>query len=125
MCISLLESDSRNTSLLYAATTPAQSGQEYGDLYRSQDGGQNWQPIHQGLSLTKIQSLVLDPSEPGTLYAGSTGDGLFVSRNRGDSWSLVATGLISPTRLRYPTIRPSNRVMPSLEKGRPDKMNKL
>src|SRR5439155_865607 len=39
-----------------------------------------------------IRALVLDPTPPGTLYAG-TGDGVFQSTDGGASWNPVSSGL--------------------------------
>jgi photosystem II stability/assembly factor-like uncharacterized protein len=42
-----------------------------------------------------IQALVIDPSSPSTLYAGTFEGGVFKSTNGGDSWSAVNSGLSS------------------------------
>jgi photosystem II stability/assembly factor-like uncharacterized protein len=40
-----------------------------------------------------IYDLVLDPSNPNTLYAGKNGEGVFKSTNGGDSWHPINSGL--------------------------------
>ena len=40
-------------------------------ILRSKDGGTNWVPVNEGLS--GANTLVLDPSDPSTLYAGAAG----------------------------------------------------
>jgi hypothetical protein len=51
-----------------------------------------------------ILALAIDPSSPATLYAGTAdGRGIFKSRNGGESWSLINTGLTEPG---FPTVRP-------------------
>ena len=40
-----------------------------------------------------IQALAIDPSAPGTLYAGTSGGGVFKSTDGGVSWSAINTGL--------------------------------
>ena len=42
-----------------------------GGILRSKDGGANWIPLNEGLS--GANTLVLDPSDPSTLYAGGAG----------------------------------------------------
>src|SRR5438067_93994 len=39
------------------------------------------------------QCLALDSREPGTVYAGSNGEGIWKSRDHGRSWSNLATAL--------------------------------
>ena len=41
----------------------------------------------------RIQALAIDPTTPGTLYAGTWAGGVFKSTNGGAAWSAVNTGL--------------------------------
>ena len=41
----------------------------------------------------KIYDLAIDPATPGTLYAGTTGGGVFKSTNGGAAWSELNNGL--------------------------------
>ena len=49
---------------------------------------QTWSSINTGLTSQSIQTLLLDPHDSTTLYAG-TPAGLFKSTNRGSTWQLV------------------------------------
>src|SRR6266566_4716867 len=60
-------------AILYAGTL---SG-----VFKSTNGGGNWNPINNGL-FGGVQALAVDPLTPATLYAGTL-DGLFKSTNGG------------------------------------------
>ena len=65
----------------------------FGDLYKSEDGGDSWTQLDLGLQGTdKLFSLDLDPHDPLTLLAG-TENGLRKSTDGGESWSTVGGGL--------------------------------
>ncbi len=55
-------------------------------LFRSQDGGKTWQPLHEGLRDENIRALTLSPSAPTIIYAG-TSKGIFLSEDGGDHWT--------------------------------------
>ncbi len=66
-----------------------------GDVYKSTDSGESWSPANTGLIIdTSPVLLVIDPSNPATLYAG-TGGGVFKSTDGGASWSPANNGLNS------------------------------
>lgn len=52
-------------------------------IARSTDGGQTWQGVGRAVG-AGIMALATHRADPDTLYAG--GQGLFVSRSRGDTW---------------------------------------
>lgn len=54
---------------------------------RSVDGGQTWQGVGRGVVSSGITALTADPSDPEVIYAG--GQGLFVSRDRGETWEAL------------------------------------
>jgi photosystem II stability/assembly factor-like uncharacterized protein len=58
-------------------------------LFKSTDGGQHWAPV---MSITGIQSLVMDPENSGTIYA-ATGHGVLKTANAGRSWIAADKGL--------------------------------
>lgn len=43
-----------------------------------------------------VQALAVDPSDPATIFAGTSGGGFFRSTDAGSSWSAVNTGIASP-----------------------------
>jgi hypothetical protein len=76
-----------------------------GGIWKSDDNGVTWRPIASGLANYAINSLAIDPRMPDTIYAGTgegyfreeirrtglplRGGGIFVSRDGGQSWSLL------------------------------------
>jgi uncharacterized repeat protein (TIGR01451 family) len=71
----------------FAAATPKESGH----VYRTRDGGQSFTDISGNLPDTPVNSLILDPSFPNTLYAG-TDVGPFVTYNGGTNWYALGSG---------------------------------
>jgi hypothetical protein len=100
-------------------TTPTTlyAGTEFG-VFKSTDGGDNWSAASTGLAPTipdlppnypapptGIRALVIDPTTPTTLYAGTMttfngrilSSGVFKSTNGGGNWSAANTGLPANT----------------------------
>ncbi|OHA08723.1 MAG: hypothetical protein A3B37_02630 [Candidatus Sungbacteria bacterium RIFCSPLOWO2_01_FULL_59_16] len=80
------------------AAAPAVEG-----VFRSDDGGRSWQArsaIAGGGSVAglRVNRLVLDPADPATLYLLTDGGGLFVTRDRAETWERVndTSGLLEP-----------------------------
>lgn len=59
-----------------------------GNVFRSMDKGDTWQQVSSlpGVSADTPWSLVAHPMEPGTIYAGTFGYGVFVSNDYGFTW---------------------------------------
>lgn len=82
------------------AMGPAWSDGDERGVYRTRDGGRTWERVLFVDRTTGAADLVMDPRDPGTLYAamwqyrrtpwgfesGGPGSGLYVSRDAGDSW---------------------------------------
>jgi photosystem II stability/assembly factor-like uncharacterized protein len=79
-----LEIHARDPQVVYAAM------HEFGP-YRSQDYGQSWQAVNNGITNFSARALAVDPRTPfpGTVYLGVfTRAGIFKSKDGGNSWSL-------------------------------------
>lgn len=70
--------DPANVKIILAGT---RSG-----LFRSQDGGETWQYLHDGLRDENIRALVLSPADSAMVFAG-TSKGIFLSEDGGDHWT--------------------------------------
>ncbi|MCJ7708940.1 MAG: BMP family ABC transporter substrate-binding protein, partial [Anaerolineales bacterium] len=75
-----------NPDLLYLGTARA-------GVYRSDDGGQTWQPARSGLDRAAISSLVVDPTDPNTLYAGVELGGVYRTTDGGANWEPINQGI--------------------------------
>ncbi len=71
----------------FNASTPSRPGH----VFRTKDGGQTWADISGNLPDAPVNSVILDPSYPNTLYAG-TDVGPFVTYNGGVNWYALGTG---------------------------------
>ena len=103
--ISRVRVDPRNPDLVYVAAI----GHVWGDneqrgIFRTKDGGKTWEKVLYRDAATGASDLVIDPSNPRTLYAalwqfgrkpyrmdsGGEGGGLFKSMDGGDSWTEIS-----------------------------------
>lgn len=66
-----------------------------GGVFRSGDGGEHWEAASSGLSGRWIETIAVDPKQPGVLYAQAS-DHLLASEDDGASWrlSLAAPGVL-------------------------------
>lgn len=65
-----------------------------GNILRSQDGGDSWQTIVNGLDHQyEFSALDIAAQSPKILFLASLGDGIYKSENGGDSWIKVNQGL--------------------------------
>jgi photosystem II stability/assembly factor-like uncharacterized protein len=71
-------------------------------LHRSSDGGNTWEhleslesvvPLFPGQGLPPVYSVAIDPFNPDVIYIGSPQGGVFVSRDKGESWSEARAGM--------------------------------
>ena len=88
--------DPANPNTLFAGTCPSA-------LFRSQDGGGSWRKLDVDLAeecvgipiVPRVTSILVDPEDSQTVYAGIEIDGMRISRDGGDSWSEGSEGLSS------------------------------
>lgn len=69
-----------------------------GGLWKTTDGGSTWLPLTDGLATLSFGAVALDPSSPGTVYAGTgsifnngyfKGIGVYQSTDGGTTWALM------------------------------------
>jgi photosystem II stability/assembly factor-like uncharacterized protein len=81
---------------------------------RSSDGGATWQVSAVGGFLS-VETLLVDPSSPSTLYAGTSldgtaGGGVFRSRDGGQTWEALGSGL-APVAVTALSIDPMGKTL--------------
>lgn len=68
-------------------------------VYKSTDGGQSWTLVLTGQfprTLIYIRTVVVDPGDPDTVFAGSAGYGVYRSSDGGLTWQEADAGLFNP-----------------------------
>lgn len=66
----------------------------WGNLFKSEDKGQSWQRIEDGLdNQYELSSLDISAQSPETLFLSSFGDGIYLSKSSGNTWQKVNSGL--------------------------------
>ncbi len=55
-------------------------------IFRSEDGGDSWKAVNEGLSIRYIRWLGIHPNDSQRVFAGSEPAGIFLSRDGGLSW---------------------------------------
>ncbi len=83
---------------IYAATDILM--RYWGGVYKSSDQGESWTEISQGITAPPIQSVAIDPQDPGRIYAGTGGGHFYGSQDGGDTWHMGYQQL-SPSQIEY------------------------
>ena len=90
-------------SVLCLAVTPGPGGEDTlfagteSGIFRSTNGGRAWREVAFPVEWAPVLSLAVSPgyAGDGTLFAGTEEAGLFISRDRGVSWSPVGEGVVA------------------------------
>jgi photosystem II stability/assembly factor-like uncharacterized protein len=75
-------------------------------VYRTTDGGAQWQPV--GLAQIDVRALAVNPVNPNLLYAGTERNGLFVSADGGRIWRQAEAGLEPNASIHSVVIDPAD-----------------
>src|SRR2546426_2396316 len=86
-------------SILYVATD------EGVHTVKSQNG-HGWKVEHQSLADWAVPKIAVSPARPNLLFAGTRGDGVWVSEDFGKSWRKPCYGKPGPGKVRCVTIDP-------------------
>jgi photosystem II stability/assembly factor-like uncharacterized protein len=109
----------RVTSVAGAASDPKLYfvGSAGGGVWRSQNGGQTWDPVFDKESVAAIGAVTIDPADNKTVWVGtgesnprqdvSYGDGVYKSTDGGDTWA--NTGLKGTWSISRILVDPHNR----------------
>jgi photosystem II stability/assembly factor-like uncharacterized protein len=80
-------------------------------VYRSRTGGNEWEPLTNGLPQENVYvnvlrgSLAVDALEPGGVYVGTTGGQVYGSADGGDSWAPIVRDLPAVLSVEVQTLR--------------------
>lgn len=75
--------DRRESSHVFVAAFQNNSGA----IFKTEDGGRSWKQLYiVPLSKQDIKTIVVDPTNPNMIYAGTTAGGFLISSDGGDSW---------------------------------------
>src|SRR5712691_3552439 len=103
------------------------AGAASGGIFKTTDGGINWQPIFDDQSVSSIGSLTVAPSDSSIVWAGtgeadirshiSVGEGIFKSMDAGKTWTRM--GLERTGRIGRVVVHPTN---PEMDPANPRKL---
>ena len=96
-----IEIDAQNTNRIFAGGASSwQEGYEpHHTLYRSTDGGKNWEWVNQEMESNFIRKVAIDPNDPRVVYAATFDRGAWKSVDGGDTWQATRNGLREPKTL--------------------------
>lgn len=83
--------DPLNPSTMYAGTIGEFAGNPNNGVYKTTDGGNNWDIKKTGLTTDDVHSLAINPATPTILYAAGGGR-VFKSTDGADNWAPSGTG---------------------------------
>ncbi len=95
-------------------------GAANGGLWKTTDGGENWQDIGHDLGSLSYGAIAIDPNNPEIIYAGSgeacllgdwtifPGNGLYKSTDGGHTWSVITNGFGPVTNFGDLLVSPYN-----------------
>jgi len=79
--------DPRNSNKIYVSAWSFQS-QQTGDVFRSHDGGKNWQTLP-AMHNKSVRAMAVAASDPRVIVAGAL-DGVYRSNDGGESWQRIS-----------------------------------
>lgn len=93
--------DPASSNVIYAATSDG--------ILKTSTAGTSWFSSSSGLTNTNVTALVIDPTDPTILYAGTSGSGVFKSTDSGASWNSASSGIsnLGITALAIDPVTPS------------------
>ncbi len=80
--------DPTDASIVYVTMSGYQEGESGSHIYRSDNYGQDWTSIGDGLIDAPVNDILVDPANTSTLFVG-TDVGMFVSYDLGANWEVL------------------------------------
>jgi photosystem II stability/assembly factor-like uncharacterized protein len=119
--VTALAIDPTNADSVYVAQQfAAPSGDPGpGTVFKSTDGGEQWNQVSLSLPSAEITSLAIDPSAPERIYAATDPSGVFKSIDSGETWIAARNGLPDPVYVHSLAIDPSTpaRIYAATDQG--------
>ena len=92
--------DPSSPMTVYAATSVG--------IFRSTEGGGNWEAVNTGLTILDTRALAIDPANPMNIYAGTAGGGAPRTSNGGINWQESS---LAPATVQALAIDPEDPMM--------------
>jgi photosystem II stability/assembly factor-like uncharacterized protein len=83
-------------------------GTDAGVITARSEDRQTWQVADRGLRKWEVTELAISPEGPNKVFAGTRGDGVWLSEDFGKSWAKPSYGRRGPGKVRSVTIDPHN-----------------
>ena len=87
--------DPQNPKHIYVSAWSVEN-QQSGDVYRSHDGGNNWEALP-GMHGKSVRAMAISASDSKILVVGAL-DGVFRTRNGGDSWERISPASLAEVK---------------------------
>ena len=97
--------DPQNPKHIYVSAWSVEN-QQSGDVYRSHDGGNNWEALP-GIHGKSVRAMAISASDSKVLVVGAL-DGVFRTRNGGNSWEQISPGQAEIKNIESIAIDPRN-----------------
>ena len=79
------------SGVVYASACGADGGES--GLIKSEDYGDTWEPLMDGITDTQVTELAFHPTNPLTMYLGTASGNIFISHNGGQAWAFASKPL--------------------------------
>jgi len=79
------------SGVVYASACGADGGES--GLIKSEDNGDTWEPLMDGITDTQVTELAFHPANPLTMYLGTANGNIFISHNGGKAWAFASKPL--------------------------------
>ncbi len=90
--VTRVTADRTDPAAVYVTLSGFGSDEHLAHVYRSPDRGDTWASIHGNLPDVPANDILVDPTDPQTLYLG-TDVGVFITRNQGATWFPLGMGM--------------------------------
>ena len=81
-------------------------GTDEGVVTLESEDGRNWRVEHHGLTNWQVPEVAVSPTSPNRVFAGTRGDGVWLSEDFGATWKKPCYGKRGPGKVRCLTIDP-------------------